>query len=611
MITKKYLLLIGWLMFSLAAWADVQVTASAPDVVVVGEQFRLSYKVNTQDIDDFSAPAVSGFDILMGPSRSMQSSFQMINGRTTQSSSVTFTYILNATKAGTYTIGPASVTVNGKKHQSNSLRIQVLPPDKTRSNSSSNSGSNSGGGRMHTQDAGSQITGKDLFIAVTASKKRVYEQEAILLTYKVYSLVSLSQLMGDMPDLDGFHTQEIPLPQQKSLKMEHYNGRNYGTVLWRQYVLFPQRSGKLTIPSIKFQAVVVQQNRNIDPFDAFFGGGSAMTEVQKTIVAPALTIQVDPLPEPRPANFSGAVGQFTLKSSLTPKEIKTNDALTLRLTVSGTGNMKLMKAPVVNFPKDFESYDAKTTDNTKIGREGATGEMIFDYLAVPRHSGKYTVPSVEFCYFDPAAKQYKTLKSDSYDLEVAKGKGGEGNSSYNKREDVELLASDIRYIHQGDVSLRQPGDTLFGTLKYALCYLIPLLVFVVLIVIFRKKATDSSNVVMMKHKKANKVAARRMKQAQALLRANKPSEFYEEVLKAMWGYVGDKLNIPVAELNKENVNEKLLQHGVSQETADAFLSVLNDCEFARYAPGDPAQTMDKIYMASVKVMSEMENMIKR
>lgn len=598
-------------MFSLAAWADVQVTASAPDVVVVGDQFRLSYKVNTQDIDDFSAPAVSGFDILMGPSRSMQSSFQMINGRTTQSSSVTFTYILNATKAGTYTIGPASVTVNGKKHQSNSLRIQVLPPDKTRSNSSSNSGSNSGGGRMHTQDAGSQITGKDLFIAVTASKKRVYEQEAILLTYKVYSLVSLSQLMGDMPDLDGFHTQEIPLPQQKSLKMEHYNGRNYGTVLWRQYVLFPQRSGKLTIPSIKFQAVVVQQNRNIDPFDAFFGGGSTMTEVQKTIVAPALTIQVDPLPEPRPSNFSGAVGQFTLKSSLTPKEIKTNDALTLRLTVSGTGNMKLMKAPVVNFPKDFESYDAKTTDNTKIGREGATGEMIFDYLAVPRHSGKYTVPSVEFCYFDPAAKQYKTLKSDSYDLDVAKGKRGEGNASYNKREDVELLASDIRYIHQGDVSLRQPGDTLFGTLKYALCYLIPLLVFVVLIVIFRKKATDSSNVAMMKHKKANKVAARRMKQAQALLRANKPSEFYEEVLKAMWGYVGDKLNIPVAELNKENVNEKLLQHGVSQETADAFLAVLNDCEFARYAPGDPAQTMDKIYMASVKVMSEMENMIKR
>lgn len=598
-------------MFSLAAWADVQVTASAPDVVVVGDQFRLSYKVNTQDIDDFSAPAVSGFDILMGPSRSMQSSFQMINGRTTQSSSVTFTYILNATKAGTYTIGPASVTVNGKKHQSNSLRIQVLPPDKTRSNSSSNSGSNSGGGRMHTQDAGSQITGKDLFIAVTASKKRVYEQEAILLTYKVYSLVSLSQLMGDMPDLDGFHTQEIPLPQQKSLKMKHYNGRNYGTVLWRQYVLFPQRSGKLTIPSIKFQAVVVQQNRNIDPFDAFFGGGSTMTEVQKTIVAPALTIQVDPLPEPRSSNFSGAVGQFTLKSSLTPKEIKTNDALTLRLTVSGTGNMKLMKAPVVNFPKDFESYDAKTTDNTKIGREGATGEMIFDYLAVPRHSGKYTVPPVEFCYFDPAAKQYKTLKSDSYDLEVAKGKGGEGNVSYNKREDVELLASDIRYIHQGDVSLHQPGDTLFGTLKYVLCYLIPLLVFVVLIVIFRKKATDSSNVAMMKHKKANKVAARRMKQAQALLRANKPSEFYEEVLKAMWGYVGDKLNIPVAELNKENVNEKLLQHGVSQETADAFLAVLNDCEFARYAPGDPAQTMDKIYMASVKVMSEMENMIKR
>lgn len=610
MITKKYLLLIGWLMISLTTWAGVQITGSAPDVVVVGDQFRLSYKVNTQDVDNFSAPAVSGFDVLMGPSRSMQSSFQMINGRTSQSSSVTFTYILNASKAGTFTIGPATVTVNGKNYRSNSVRIQVLPPDKTKG-SSSKGKSNSDADGMRTQDAGSQITGKDLFIAVTASKKRVYEQEAILLTYKVYSLVSLSQLMGDMPDLDGFHTQEIPLPQQKSLKMEHYNGRNYGTVLWRQYVLFPQRSGKLTIPSIKFQAIVVQQNRNVDPFDAFFGGGSAMTEVQKTIVAPGLTIQVDPLPEPRPANFSGAVGQFSLSSSLTPKDVKTNDALTLRLTVSGTGNMKLMKAPLVNFPKDFESYDAKTTDNTKIGREGATGQMIFDYLAVPRIAGKYTIPAAEFCYFDPSSKQYKVLKSDSYDLDIAKGKGGNSKSAYSNREDVELLASDIRYIHQGDVTLHQPGDTLFGTLKYVLCYLIPLCIFIVLIVIFRKKATDSTNVVMMRHKKANKVASRRMKQAQALLRANRPAEFYEEVLKALWGYVGDKLNIPIAELNKENVSEKLLQHGVQQDAVEAFLNVLNDCEFARYAPGDPAQTMDKIYTASITVMSQMENSIKR
>ena len=434
--------------------------------------------------------------------------------------------------------------------------------------------------------AGAKITGKDLFITVTADKQRLYEQEAVVLTYKVYSLVNLSQLAGGMPDLEGFHTQEIELPQQKSLKMEEHNGRRYGTVVWRQYVLFPQRSGKMTIPSIKFEGIVVQQNRNIDPIDAFFNGGSTMVEVKKTIVAPSLTLQVDPLPSPRPANFSGAVGKFNISASLTPSEVKTNDALTLRVTVSVSRNMK-------------------------VGRGGVSGNKIFDYLAVPRHPGEYTVPPVEFCYFDTDAKAYKTVKTEGFDLNVAKGKGGSGGGNYTNKEDVELLASDIRYIHQGEVRLQQKGESYFGTAAYWWSYVIPLLAFIILVVVFRKQAMENANVAKMRNKKANKAAAKRLKQAAALLKANKPAEFYDEVLKALWGYVGDKLNLPAAELNKENVSEKLQTKGTDVSVVQQLVETMNDCEFARYAPGDPSQTMDKIYAAATEVINKMESSIKR
>lgn len=606
---KKYIALLWLCCLTVGIRAAVQIKAAAPDVVEEGEQFRLSFTVNTQDVSNFHLPTLKGFSVDMGPSRSSQSSFQMINGKTSQSSSVTYTYILSALKAGTYTIPAATATVNGKQYRSNTVSIEVVPGSGGGAQSrQQGSGQH---GRMQMQDAGAKITGKDLFITVTADKQRLYEQEAVVLTYKVYSLVNLSQLAGGMPDLEGFHTQEIELPQQKSLKMEEHNGRRYGTVVWRQYVLFPQRSGKMTIPSIKFEGIVVQQNRNIDPIDAFFNGGSTMVEVKKTIVAPSLTLQVDPLPSPRPANFSGAVGKFNISASLTPSELKTNDALTLRVTVSGSGNMKLMKTPVVKFPKDFETYDAKITDQTKVGRGGVSGNKIFDYLAVPRHPGKYTVPPVEFCYFDTDAKAYKTVKTESFDLSVAKGKGRSSGGNYTNKEDVELLASDIRYIHRGEVRLQQKGESYFATAAYWWSYAIPLLAFIVLVVVFRKQAMENANVAKMRNKKANKAAAKRLKQAAALLKANKPAEFYDEVLKALWGYVGDKLNLPAAELNKENVSEKLQAKGADTSIVQQLVETMNDCEFARYAPGDPSQTMDKIYAAATEAINKMESSIKR
>ncbi|WP_288155473.1 BatD family protein [Phocaeicola sartorii] len=606
---KKYIVLIWLCCFVLTTQAAIQVKASAPSVVEEGEQFRLSFTINTQDITDFNFPSLKEFSVDMGPSRSSQSSFQMINGRTTQSSSVTYTYILSALKAGTYTIPAATVTISGKKYSSNTLHIEVLTGDNR--NSQSRQQNRRQHERMHTQDVGSNITGKDLFITVTADKQHLYEQEAVVLTYKVYSLVNLSQLAGGMPDLEGFHTQEIELPQQKSLKMETYNGRSYGTVVWRQYVLFPQRSGTLTIPSIKFEGIVVQQNRNIDPIDAFFNGGSAMVEVKKTIVAPSLTLQVESLPHPRPAIFSGAVGKFDISASLMPNEIKVNDALTLRLTVSGSGNMKLMKAPAVNFPKDFETYDAKITDKIKVGRTGVSGNKSFDYLAVPRHAGEYKIPAVEFCYFDTEVKSYKTLKTQDFKIDVAKGKGHSSEGEYINKESVEMLASDIRYIHQGDVHLKQKGEAYFTTSGYYWSYVVPLLLFMSLVLVFRRKAVENANVAKMRNKKASKAATKRLKQASVLLRTGKPAEFYDEVLKALWGYVGDKLNISIADLNKENITEKLLLKGADKSIVQKLVETMNDCEFARYAPGDPMQAMDKIYESATEVINKMESSIKR
>ncbi|MCM1107858.1 MAG: BatD family protein [Clostridium sp.] len=608
--SKRILLML----FVLVSWgsvrADIKVTASAPNTVVLGEDFHLKITINTHDATDFHAPDMSDFDVLMGPSRSTSSSIQIINGRTTQNSSLTMTYILSAKKEGTFSIKPAAFTVGGTKHSSNALTIKVLPPD-------TNSGRQQGGRQQggsgqapRTQSAGENISGKDLFIAVTANKKKLYEQEAVVVTYKVYSKVNLASLVESPNDMEGFHVQEVPLPNEKTLTMEHYNGSNYQTAVWRQYVLFPQRTGKLTIPAIKYEAIVRQQNRLIDPFDAFFMGAQSMVEVKKTIVAPAITLQVDPLPD-RPANFSGAVGDFTIEGSLTPEELKTNEAVTMKVTVSGTGNMKLIKSPIVAYPKDFEVYDPKITDDIKTGKNGVGGKKTFEYLAVPRHAGQYEIPAVDFCYFSPSSGSYKTISTSSYTINVEKGSGTvSAQNDYTAKEDLKMLGSDIRYIKSGEVTYRQRQGFFFSTLFYWLSYAGALVIFFLLLFIFRRRARENSNVARLRGKKANKVAAKRLKKAKGLLHGNNKDQFYDETTRALWGYVGDKLSLPVAELNKDNVQDKLRQRGVDDLVISDFLTALDDCEFARYAPGDAGDKMEKLYTAVSDVINRMENVIK-
>lgn len=605
---------IIFLLFTiLAAWqvkaADkVRFVAEAADVVVSGDQVRLVFTVNSQDIKDFRAPSINGFDVLMGPSRSQQSSIQIINGKRTSNSSTAFTYILLAGNPGTYTIPAASVEVNGEKVFSNAISIKVLPQDQTSGNSGNNGGGSASSSR--SQAAGSRISANDLFITATASKTTVHEQEAILLTYKVYTVVNLRQLYGKMPDLKGFHTQEVELPQQKTFTLEHYKGRNYNTTVWSQYVLFPQQTGKLEIPSITFDGVVAQQTISDDPFDAFFNGGGYV-EVKKKITTPKVVINVQPLPA-KPAGFSGAVGEFKLASSINATDVKTNDAVTIKLTLSGTGNMKLIGTPEVKFPQDFEIYDPKVTDDYKLTNSGLTGTKTFEYLAIPRHAGNFTIPAIEFTYFDLKSNSYKTLKTGAYNLKVAKGQGNADQviSDFTNKESVKMLGKDIRFIKLGDSSLRPKGDFFFGTVGYYLCYLIPLLLFVVFAVIYRQKALENANVAKVKTKKANKVATRRMKLAGKLLAENKKNEFYDEVLKALWGYISDKLSIPVSQLSKDNIEAELTNYGVQEALIAEFIGVLNECEYARYAPGNENEAMDKVYSASVEVISKMENSIK-
>ena len=602
---RKVILFFILISTVIGAWADgITFTANAPEVVVSGDQFRLSYTINSQKVRDFRAPSIQGFEVLMGPSRSTQ--YQNYNGVVTNS--ITFTYILMAEKEGTYTIPGATIVADGNNYTSNSVEIKVLPPDQ----SSSNAGSGSSARSSRNQANSGKITDKELFMTATASKTNVYEQEAILLTYKVYTQVNLTALNGDIPDLKGFHTQEVELPNQKTFTLEHYNGRNYNTTIWRQLVLFPQQTGKIEIPSVTFEGTVSQIVASADPFDAFFNGGNYVN-INKNIVTPKLTIDVKELPAGKPANFSGGVGEFTLSSSISTQELKTNDAVTIKLVISGTGNMKLINTPEVGFPQDFEIYDPKVDNKFNLTRNGLSGNKVIEYLAIPRHAGTYTIPPIEFSYFDLKSQSYKTLKTDAYTLNVAKGEGNSDQvvANFTSKEDLKVLGQDIRYIKTGDTQLTKKDDYFFGSTSYYLWYIVPLALFIALMIINRKQAMENANVAKVRTKKANKVATKRMKNAGKLLAEKKSEAFYDEVLKALWGYISDKLSMPVSQLSKDNIEEELQKHQVADELIKEFINNLNECEFARYAPGNQDEKMDKIYSSAIDVISKMENSIKR
>ena len=603
---KIVCLWIALLALTVQAYADDKVTftASAPDAVAVGDQFRLSYTVNTQKVKNFRAPSIKGFDVLMGPSRSY--SMQSINGNTTET--LTFTYILLAQKEGEYTIPGATITANGDQMLSNSVKIKVLPADKANSSQSGNAQSTS-----RSSSSGTSISNNDLFITATASKTTAYEQEAILLTYKIYTVVDLRGFDNvKLPDFKGFHSQEVELPNDRRWGLEHYKGRNYHSTIYRQFVLFPQQSGKLTIDAARFDASIEKMDAIDDPFEAFFNGGAGSIQIKKTLMTPKLTIDVKPLPAGKPADFSGGVGEFNISSSINSTKVKTNDAITVKVVISGTGNLKLVGEPEVKFPEDFEVYDPKVDSKFRLTNAGLSGNKVIEYLAIPRNAGPYKIPAIKFSYFDIKSRSYKTLTTEEYTVQVEKGAGNASQTiaNFTNKEDLKVLNEDIRFIKQNDVKLSPKGEYFFGSMGYWLFYIIPGLIFIACFLIYRKQIAANANVAKVRTKKANKVAVKRMKQAGKLLAANEKDAFYDEVLKALWGYISDKLSIPVSQLSKDNIEEELRKYGVAEDLIKEFLNALNSCEFARFAPGDANQAMDKVYTDSLEVISKMENSIK-
>lgn len=607
---RKFIFIVTGLLFLAGTClkADgVTFKASAPDAVVMGQQFQLTYTVNEEGAGGLRTPDLADFEVLMGPTSSVSRSMQYINGKSSSSYSQTFTYVLMPKKEGTFNLSPATIKIKNSNYSSNSLVIKVLPPDKTAEAASS------GSGGSQASSGSSNIGGDELFVRMNVSKRSVYEQEGFLVTFKLYSLYDAALNDVKFPEFEGFLSQDIELNPQWTL--ENYNGRNYRTVVIKQTVLYPQRSGKITIEGGKYDAVVrirsKQRVRSI--FDDFF---DTYQDVKRVLTTPPVTIDVKPLPSGKPASFRGAVGSYTMKASINSDHIKTNEAVTINIVLSGNGNIKLAKNPEISFPNDFEVYDPKVDNNIKTTSSGTSGTKSIEYMAIPRYAGDFEIPAVQFSYFDPKDGSYKTLSSQPFKLHVEKGIGGENSSSpvisnFGTQERVKYLGQDIRYIKVSKPHFVSNKEFFFGSFMYIMAYVLIAVLFIVFFAIYRKQVKENANIALVRTKKANKIAVRRLKKAERLLKERKKEEFYDEVLRAVWGYLSDKLNIPQANLTKENVEAELMVFGVDKEVSDRFIDILNTCEFARYAPSQAPEAMEQLFKQTFDAIGKMENITKK
>ena len=615
---KKVLNIVLFIGLAVCAWADdVQFKAQAPAQVIVGRPFQLTYTVN-QRSRDLRAPEFTDFDVLAGPYTSTSSSTSFINGHRTSSFTQTYTYTLLAQRAGTFTIGPATVKVDGENIQSNGVRITVLPEDEQLGASSRQTGGAASAeeGSQSSQANSGQVSSENIFVRTIASKTRVHEQEALLITYKLYfANVDVAQLTNNtkLPEFTGFLKQDLEQGEIQT-ELEHYNGRNYQTAVLYRTVLYPQHSGDIKIDPARFEAVlrVQTQQRVRSIFDDFFG---SYTNVTKMLTAPGVTVHVAPLPSGKPAGFSGGVGRFSLTPSISQTELQANEAVTIKLDITGAGNMKLIKTPAVEWPEGFEPYDPKVTNDFRTTTSGVSGTKSIEYLAIPRSAGEYTIPAVQFSYFDIDQKAYKTLSTPEYTIRVKRGAGSanagqaEENAviSYTQKEDIKQLGTDIRYIDTKPLKKNTEYRCQVGEHRLIwLFYVVPLLLTIIVLLILRKQIKEAADITRVRYKRANKVAQKRLKAAAAALKANDRNAFYAAIESAAWTYLSDRLSIPTADLNKDNIASILKQKGVSDDLIADVKNVLSTAEFARYAPSTD-HAMDDLYTATTNLINNLED----
>lgn len=608
---RKLAFIIGiffYLSSSLIQAQDVTFSARAKNVVRTGDRFQLVYSVNAEG-KKFRGPAIENFRVLSGPSTSQSSNIQIINGSVSRNVEFTFTYILQASSEGMFDIPAAEVTVDGKQYKSNPLKIQVIKAGEAQKNQQ---GGNSSGGNTSYEDLKD-----DVFIRAIVDKTSPLQGQQLTITYKLYFRINVnSPNYTKEPSFKGFWVNDL-LAGRQSLPQyqENYKGQNFHVAELKKLALFPQRSGEIKIDpmelTIQAQVKAKTQARSRDPFfDSFFNDPffNRYQNVEIPLKSNGITLNVKTLPlANKPADFSGAVGKFDFSSSIDKNELKTNEALTLKFTVSGTGNIELVSKINTSFPPDFEVYDPKVTKNINYSK-AVSGKKSFEYLIIPRTSGDFTIEPVDFVYYDLSKKKYVTLSSPAYKIKVEKGEGSESDYTYSgvNQADIKYIGSDIRYIRERNPGLQLIGTFFFGSTLYYVLLIIPLLVFIFFVVFWKNELKKRSNIALMKNRKATKIAQKRMKKAEQFLKNGSKDEFYEEVSQALWGYLSDKFSIPLANLSIETVSDTLNAKEVKQETIQKFMDTLNKCEYVRFAPGDSSSAMESIYEEGVGIISIME-----
>lgn len=592
---------------SLGLMAQTSFTGQAPSTVTVGENFRVIYKVNA-DVNNIRLPELDGINILYGPSTQHSTSYSSINGKVTTSVENSFTYVMRIDKVGTYNIDPATITVEGQPVRSNAITINVIK------DASSSSNATQGGQKQQSQPGTAQSSGNkdDIIIVQSLNKSSVYEGEAVVLTIKIYTNADLNNIFdAKEPSLDNFVSQDLMEDRSLQFQLGEYNGRTYHVALAGRYLLIPQKSGNITIDPTEYEFGVKKRIRNGG--GGFFSGFFDDIQIYRQRVASkSLSLNVKPLPQPRPAGFSGGVGtNFKFNVSATPDQVETDNSIQVKVAVSGEGNLKILSLPKPQFHQDFDSFDPKESSNLKAGANGFIGSREAEYLIIPRRDGDFEIPQLSFSYFNTEQGKYVTLSQGPFPIHVAKGANSGNNQSTQvfqggQREQVQYVGKDIRYLHTNDTELKSKDDFFLFSGAFWACILCPLAALIACFFVYRKKIKDNANMMAVKKRRANKVAKKRLKKAQSFITKNERENFFDEVMRAMWGYLSDKLSIPMSELTKDNAREKMLEHSISESDADEFINVLDACEFARYAPAELSDKMEDIYNRAADVIGRME-----
>lgn len=601
-------------MNSVEAQSDVTFRTICKKQVSVGEQFQVSYELNG-DGKDFRSPNFTNFEVIGGPFSSTSSSVQIINGSVTKTNTQTYSFHLRAIKEGNFTMPQASITVDKKRITSEPCEINVVASQN--GNSTYSGSSNNGNNYSQAND-----NAREVFLEAMPNKRKVYLGEQIVLTYRIYYTIPISQLtVSKSPSYAGFWTKDVTnnngTLQQSSVIRD---GKQYNVATIQEIVLFPQKSGKLVIDPLDISCLAqVRQQKNrsqsYDPFEDFFGDvfGTTYTNVRKDIKSQPIEIEVMPLPNNnKPQSFKGAVGQFTFTTKIDKSELKVNEAFTFTVTVSGKGNIELLELPKPIFPPDFEVYDPKISTSIKDNTLGISGSKKAEYIVIPRVSGDFKLEYTEFSYFNPTLDKYETLRSDVSQIIVNKSENGTGNNTVYTpgQADIKYLGSDILHINASNNKLNITGLTFYMSTIYIIILCIMIIVFIVALVIFKRKVKLNKDQVLVKNKQATKVAKKRLNNAYNFLKTNNQNSFYEEFSQALWGYISDKLNIARSQLSMETVKEIMLDKNVGEDIVNEFIELLNNCEFARFAPGDSNKKMDDLYNKGIELITKAEKLLK-